>query len=560
MRRTATLVAAVAMAAPMLVATPAAADEATATTPTQAHSGPTEVSARPMTVTYGAPAPDDSTATAPPDELEQTDGQRQGHAAARSASSAPSASALSSAPTAEFDLLFHANITESQRAVFRAAARIWGEVLAIRVPVQIYVEADSLPPGALGGAAPWSYWVDDPKFPRADVAYPVALANQHVGEDIDPGTFDIGVVISSDVDFYEGLDTAVPVDQYSLLQLALHELGHGLGHTTGAYIPDGQTRVRVKEAGYSLPYDRFVANSAGKRITDMSDSELQVAVVNPLKWIGPEAARRTSSSKALYAPDPFEPGSSIGHSNDPNQLMFPFIFQGEATSTIPSLAVGMLSDIGWPLPVSGRQAFGAAVTRDFLDRYATPTEMRSVESRLIAGTSRDAIVKSYAFSDEWVGALIDGYYLSTLGRLPDPSGRAYWISVIKGGATPAEVAAYFYASPEYFTRSGRTNKMWVTDLYIQILRRQPDAAGRDYWAGLADRGLAREVIAYDFYQSIESRRDRVKRLYRDLLGRNPDSAGHAYWAEILANGRDVDLAIFLASSQEYYSRALRRFP
>ena len=68
------------------------------------------------------------------------------------------------------------------------------------------------------------------------------------------------------------------------------------------------------------------------------------------------------------------------------------------------------------------------------------------------------------------------------------------------------------------------------------------------------------MIAYDFYQSIESRRDRVKLLYRDLLGRNPDSSGHAYWADILKNGRDVDLAIFLASSQEYYNRALRRFP
>lgn len=543
------------MAALPLVASPAAAEEASQqseTSTTTTSDGATRLPGTPLTITYGAPP----SAGEEPGSTSSTVGA----ASARVGSPAPPAAALSTAPTPEFSFEFGASVTESQRDVFRAAARIWGDVLQIRVPVVIAVESGELPPGALGGAAPLSFWVGDPRFPRADSAYPVALANQHSGVDFDPGLPDIDVLISSEIDFYEGLDTSVPGDKYSLLQLALHELGHGLGHTTGAYEePPGSGTIKVVQGPYSLPYDRFVANAAGKTITSMSTSELQTAVKRPLYWVGPEGKRRSSTAISLYAPDPFEWGSSIGHSNDPNQLMFPFIFTGDATTKIPSLAVGMMSDIGWPLPAAGGQAYAVAIARDFLDRHATPTERRSVESKLKAGTNRLDIVKSYAYSDEWVGTLIDGYYQSTLGRGPDASGRAYWIGVIKSGTTPAEVAAYFYASPEYFSRSGGTNRKWVGDLYRQILHRNPDSSGLNYWTGLADRGVGRDVIALDFFQSIESRRDRVRRLYRDLLGRNPDTSGHAYWADVLKNGRDVELAIFLAGSQEYYNRSQKRF-
>ena len=80
-------------------------------------------------------------------------------------------------------------------------------------------------------------------------------------------------------------------------------------------------------------------------------------------------------------------------------------------------------------------------------------------------------------SDEWVSVLIDGYYRSTLGRAPDPGGRAHWIATIKAGMKPADVAARFYASAEYFQRSGGTNEAWVTDLYAE------DADGNVWWFG-----------------------------------------------------------------------------
>ena len=124
--------------------------------------------------------------------------------------------------------------------------------------------------------------------------------------------------------------------------------------------------------------------------------------------------------------------------------------------------------------------------------------------------------------------------------------------------TPADVAAQFYGSQEYFQRAGGTNDAWVTDLYREILLRDPDPSGLENWVRAADNGRSRPDIAADFYGSMESRATRVTGLYQTLLGRNPDRSGLATWTEVLRNGRDIDLATMLASSPEYYQRAVHR--
>ncbi len=198
------------------------------------------------------------------------------------------------------------------------------------------------------------------------------------------------------------------------------------------------------------------------------------------------------------------------------------------------------------------------LTTDFLDRDATDAETAAGVSRLADGASRESVVLDYANSDEWVTVLITQYYESTLGRAPDPAGLQNWIDAIGAGMTPADVAAQFYASREYFLRSGGTNQDWITDLYREILRRDPESAGLENWVRAADTGRARPDIAADFYGSMESRATRVTALYQTLLGRSPDRSGLATWTEVLRNGRDIDLAAMLASSPEYYQRAVRR--
>jgi hypothetical protein len=481
---------------------------------------------------------------------------------------APTAEASSSDPSPalswwtavdadEFVLDFDPAFADSQKAAITAAAATWAAKLRIDVPVDVEVHLDDeglMPSGALGGAAPWAYW----GWQDENTAYPTAVFNQFAGEDVNPGQPDIIMVFSGEDIFYDGID-AVPSDKYSLQTVALHELGHGLGHATWARDEAGTLRVKGDDGSVNV-FDTHV-RSAGTRITALGSTALQTALEDPLKWYGVDGKRLYGGTyPPLYAPNTFENGSSVSHLDLQTHLMAPYIDSGVSILTVPNVTLGMMADIGWIMDnKSGQQAFVAALTNDFLKRAGTPDEIYYFVSLLRSGYTRSDIVGAYAFSDEWVGVIVDGFYLSTLGRLPDADGRQYWIDRIKDGMTPATVGAAFYASAEYFKRTGGTNKLWVESLYKEILGRTGDSGGVSFWVGRLNSGTSRQVVAYDFYQSIESRRKRVTALYKQLLQRKPDSGGLEYWAGILKNGRDVELAIFLASSSEYYKLATNRF-
>lgn len=446
---------------------------------------------------------------------------------------------------------------QQQNAVLYAADR-WSRTIVARKPIRVRVELDGgdLDPGVLGGASPCGFYAPNSSSP----AYSIAQANSLANTDLNGTAPEIGVVLSETEDFYLGTDTAVPSGRISLATLAMHELGHGVGLTTLARRTSGGSLRINFDDGTPYVYDTFV-RSGTANVTRLSTSALQSALVNPLTWGGAEGRRASGGTLSLYAPDSFEPGSSVSHVARSNQLMSPFISPGRAILVVPPSSRGMLTDMGWVLEDKlGNQAFVAALGRDFLGRDSRFGELVSYTAALSTGQlTRGQLITSYATSEEWIGYIVDQLYRSTLGRAADPSGKAYWIDVIRGGRTPAQVAAYFYAGIEFFERSGGTNRAWVSALYREILGRSPDSSGLAFWTGLADSGTPRSEIAYSFYQSIESRRTRVIDLYRRLLQRNPDTAGREYWADVLRNGRDIELAVFLAESREYFVRAGSRF-
>jgi len=216
-----------------------------------------------------------------------------------------------------------------------------------------------------------------------------------------------------------------------------------------------------------------------------------------------------------------------------------------------------------PLVVSGtvgpQEAFVRALHEDFLGRPAGDVEVAGRLAELAAGRTRADLVRGFAGSDQWIQALVDDYYRSTLGRPADDAGRAHWIRVLRSGVSPATVAADFYASREYHARVGGTDEAWIADLYRELLQRDADQGGASYWVGQLAAGVPRRDAALAFYQSLESRLTRVTGLYQALLGRDPDRAGRSHWAGVLADGQDLRLAVNLASSDEYYARAAERF-
>jgi hypothetical protein len=201
-------------------------------------------------------------------------------------------------------------------------------------------------------------------------------------------------------------------------------------------------------------------------------------------------------------------------------------------------------------------AFANAAFNDFVGRDATQAEKDLWVARILGGSSRNSLVADLAQSDEWAANVVDKMYQDTLGRNADPAGRAFWVDQLQHGTSVARMAALFYGSPEYIETQGNRIDRWITDLYGELLDREPDGSGRDFWISETGR-TSPGSVALRFYQSDESRRARVQALYLRLLGRSTDRSGEDHWVAVLANGDDLTLAANLAASDEYFTNASR---
>ena len=212
-------------------------------------------------------------------------------------------------------------------------------------------------------------------------------------------------------------------------------------------------------------------------------------------------------------------------------------------------------DLGPTLPELMK--FVDAAYRVFLGRPADAAGQDYWSRRIIEDV---VTIRSFcdmlARSDEWLTVSIRELYVKALNREPDQGGLTYWIGRIRAGMRLTDVGALFYGSPEYFQSSGATSESFVTALYNDLLGRPPDSAGLAYWAGEHRRGVSTATIASGFYGSVESRGQRVDSLYQRVLGRAADPAGRQFWIGRLLVVDDVALAVDLAVSDEFFTRAL----
>ena len=102
---------------------------------------------------------------------------------------------------------------------------------------------------------------------------------------------------------------------------------------------------------------------------------------------------------------------------------------------------------------STNQGYVLGLYNDALDRTPTTAELEWLGQRALnSGTSRLAVAVSFLTSTEYRTDLVDTDYHLYLGKSPDPTGLAFWLSAIDGGATDQEVLAGILGSPEGFTK------------------------------------------------------------------------------------------------------------
>ena len=97
-------------------------------------------------------------------------------------------------------------------------------------------------------------------------------------------------------------------------------------------------------------------------------------------------------------------------------------------------------------------------------------------------------------------------YHATFDRSSDIGGLGHWArQLAKGEMVFAEVVAAFMVSDE-FTQlypEGLSDEEFVTLLYQNVLKREPDAAGKAYWLKVLDEGNLRNEVLLGFADSVE---------------------------------------------------------
>ncbi|MDH4363326.1 MAG: DUF4214 domain-containing protein [Acidimicrobiia bacterium] len=133
-------------------------------------------------------------------------------------------------------------------------------------------------------------------------------------------------------------------------------------------------------------------------------------------------------------------------------------------------------------------------------------------------------------------ATVDRLYHAFFLRYPDTDGLRYWVGVRGSGQPVQKVADGFAASDEFRLRYPGTDfGTFIDQIYRNVLGREPDAGGRDYWlAQLANRKVTRGTIVASFSESQEMRnltgwRNELAAVQLVHAGAAPTAGDEARW-------------------------------
>src|SRR5262249_7072619 len=105
--------------------------------------------------------------------------------------------------------------------------------------------------------------------------------------------------------------------------------------------------------------------------------------------------------------------------------------------------------------------------------------------------------------------------------------------------------------------TGTPNQRFVTQVYLDLLNRQPEPGGLTFWTGQLDRGGSRTRVVQDIESSQEYKTDLVQSFYTLYLHRTGEPGGVTVWVNFLSGGGSAtNLRPMFTSSTEYFqSRA-----
>lgn len=285
--------------------------------------------------------------------------------------------ALSKPQTATFSVTFTGTgWTTQKQDAFNYAVDIWEYLINSSQQIKINAERKALGAnsGILAGTRPLSYYKDFTNAPMADVNYPVALAEALSGTQLNGSDYEIKIEVNSDLDsiYYYGTDGNTPSGKTDFVSTILHEIGHGLGISHSMKVENnigswGQNYDTTIYKGYAQAYDKFTVvgpySSLQNRLTNTtvyanpSSTLGDVITGGNIHFDGINAKLMNGNSlPKLYAPNPFQGGSSIAHfdedafpAGNSNSLFSPTLGRAESIHSPGEVGLAVLQDLGWTI-------------------------------------------------------------------------------------------------------------------------------------------------------------------------------------------------------------------
>ena len=144
-------------------------------------------------------------------------------------------------------------------------------------------------------------------------------------------------------------------------------------------------------------------------------------------------------------------------------------------------------------------------SKDFVIGYNTLGI--SVVNDKIFITDENSGLQIFKIIDENKQALIKKFvnyiYQNIMDREPDANGLDYWSNEFYKGVIPTQNAIKFFFQSDEFQSKQLNNDEFITILYKTIFQRKPDLEGKQFWLSKLNEDIKREDIIDQFLKSKE---------------------------------------------------------
>jgi hypothetical protein len=256
------------------------------------------------------------------------------------------------------------DVPEAAQADFKRAAEIWSGCLVSDVPINVHVTW--IQNGPTGFALPNGVR-NESHLPVQNVWYPTALSNALRGARVDD-TDDMNIFLREKDNWYYTQETEIAEGEVDFINVALHEIAHGLGISSGTFTPwqgDPISSIGLPNEfisyfswtfdlpeldGTPMLYDTFLTLGDGRTLMEFPNPSLELtyALANPTLNFAGETARRANGDYPV-AVTPLSVSHIPQFPRRASPIMLSDSGQGETRHKLDAILLGMMQDLGWEI-------------------------------------------------------------------------------------------------------------------------------------------------------------------------------------------------------------------